>query len=499
MNLSQRTIKAGGWQLVAVVTKAAMQLLVLAILARHVLPVEFGYIAMANMVMVFIDMFADAGMGPAIIQKDVLTEEHIRVGFFLSIILGIFFVSLLWIFSPSIAAFFKTDNLVPLIRCLGFSALITKLSIVSRSRIERDMRFDILMWVDVGSYLLGYALVGIVMAILGYGAWAIVMGKLTQCSLQTLCLLLIRPNSIKPIFSGYVYKELLTYGGGLTLARMFDNMASQGDYFIIGRFLGSAPLGIYDRASSIMAMPGQYLNLVLDKTLFPAMSQAQTQPKRLEKAYFMSTNIVSTLLIPLTILMLILAPEIILFLLGSNWTSAILPFRILVITVIFRIFMNISDTLMRATGAVYANAIRKMILAFLIIFGSWIGQFWGLSAVAVAVDIAVLIGYTLVMQLTIKIIGCKILDYFKIHIHGLVIGCILFLTIFPIVIVLRSYMNSEFLILFVSLAFSSLLMMLILLLYPKLLGESVLEFLDHVLVMLKLEKSSISLLKIRRI
>jgi PST family polysaccharide transporter len=280
---------------------------------------------------------------------------------------------------------------------------------------------------------------------------------------------------------------------------MFDNMASQGDYFIIGRFLGSAPLGIYDRASSIMAMPGQYLNLVLDKTLFPAMSQAQTQPKRLEKAYFMSTNIVSTLLIPLTILMLILAPEIILFLLGSNWTSAILPFRILVITVIFRIFMNISDTLMRATGAVYANAIRKMILAFLIIFGSWIGQFWGLSAVAVAVDIAVLIGYTLVMQLTIKIIGCKILDYFKIHIHGLVIGCILFLTIFPIVIVLRSYMNSEFLILFVSLAFSSLLMMLILLLYPKLLGESVLEFLDHVLVMLKLEKSSISLLKIRRI
>jgi len=373
MNLSQRTIKAGGWQLAAVVTRAGLQLLVLAVLARYVLPKEFGYIAMANMVLVFIEMLAEAGIGPAIIQKKDLEEEHLRAGSILAVILGIIFVSLLWICAPVIARFFKADNLVDIIRWVGFSVLITKLSVVSRSRIERDMRFDILMWVDIISYIIGYAVVGIVLAVLGYGVWAIVVGKLTQCTIQTTSLLLKRPNSFKPVFSIQAYKELVTYGGGLTLVRVFDNIASQGDYFIIGRFLGSVPLGLYERASSLMAMPGQYLSFVLDKTLFPAMSQIQDQAKRLENAYFMATNIVSIFLIPISVLMITVAPEIITTLLGPNWSESILPFQILSITVVLRIFINLSDTLVRATGAVYASAVRRAIYAITIILFCWIG------------------------------------------------------------------------------------------------------------------------------
>jgi len=491
MSLSQRTIKAGSWQFVAVFVRAFLQLLVLAILARYVLPKEFGYIAMANMVMVFVDMLADAGIGPAIIQKKELADVHINAGFILSVTLGILFVTILWISAPLIASCFNADNLASIIRWIGLSALIAKLGIVSRSRIEREMRFDILMWVDTGSYLFGYALVGIVLAILGYGVWAIVAGKLAQCSLQAACLLMIRPNFAKPVFSGKAYKELLTFGGGLTLARVFDNIASQGDYFIIGRFLGSSALGFYDRASSIMAMPGQYLNLVLDKTLFPAMSQIQNQAKKLEKAYFMSTSIVSTLLIPLTVLMFLIAPEIIGTLLGPNWSASILPFRILLLTVICRIFINISDTLMRATGAVYASAVRKVIIAFVIICCSWIGQFWGLNAVAIAVDVAIVIGYALTIQLSIKIIGCKLSDYLKIYKHGLMIGCILCLIIYPIVMLLRLYTSSQLLVLSTAMACSGLLMLFIVLLFPKLLGESVIEFVRNVIQILPVKNQNI--------
>jgi O-antigen/teichoic acid export membrane protein len=477
LNLSQRTIKAGSWQFAAVIARAILQLLVLGVLARYVLPKEFGLIAMANMVMVFIDMFADAGIGPAIIQKQELTTEHIRAAFLLSIVLGIFFVSILWVCAPLIAVFFKSDNLAEIVRWICLSALMTKIGIISRSRIEREMRFDILTWIDIGSYLFGYALVGIVMAILGYGVWAIVVGKLVQCSLQTICLLMVRPNSIVPVFSGKIYKELITYGGGLTLTRIFDNIASQGDYFIVGRFLGPTPLGFYDRASSISSMPGQYLNIVLDKALFPAMSQIQDQTKRLEKAFFMATNIVGVLLIPLFILMVIIAPEIIRTLLGHNWSESILPFQILLVTVVFRIFMNISDTLVRAIGAVYASALRKVISAFLIIFGSWVGQFWGLPAVAVTVDIAVLISFVLSTQLSMKLIGCDLNDYLRIHKYGFAIGCIICSTILPIVIILRQITNSELLIIVASLGCSALLMLSITIFYPRLLGAYSIEFL----------------------
>lgn len=484
MNLSQKTIRAGSLQFVAVFFKTVLQLVVLAILARYVLPKEFGYIATASMVMVFIDMFADAGIGPAIIHKKELSKDHISAAFLLSIALGIFFVSVLWICAPFVAVYFKSENLVDIVRWIGLSALITKIGIISRSRIEREMRFDILMWIDVGSYLLGYALVGIVMAVLGYGVWAIVVGKLVQCCLQTICLLTVRPNSIVLIVSGNIYKELMTYGGGLTLARIFDSIASQGDYFIIGRFLGLASLGFYDRASSIMAMPGQYLNLILDKALFPAMSQVQDQARRLEKAFFMATSFASVLLIPLSIVMFIIAPEIIRTLLGPNWSESILPFRILLITVVFRIFMSISDTLVRASGAVYASALRKAIGAVVIFVCCWCGQFWGLPGVAVAMDIAVLISCALMMQLSVRIIGCDLKDYIRIYGHGCAIGCVICLIILPIVIIVRQITNSELLVIGATFGCGSIVMYFIAILYPRLIGGYGIEFLAHVRKML---------------
>ena len=499
MNLSQRTIKAGSWQLAAVVTRAGLQLLVLAVLARYVLPKEFGYIAMANMVLVFVEMLAEAGIGPAIIQKKDLQEEHIRAGFVLAVILGIIFVSLIWICAPTIAKFFKTESLVNIIRWIGLSVFITKLSMVSRSRFERELRFDILMWIDIISYIIGYAIVGIFLAVRGYGVWAIVAGKLTQCCIQTIILLIKKPICFKLSFSFSAYKDLLTYGGGLTLVRVFDNISSQGDYFIIGRFLGSVPLGFYERASSLMAMPGQYLGFVLDKTLFPAMSQIQDQSKRLENAYFLATNIISMFLIPISVLMITLAPEIIVTVLGPNWSESVLLFQILSITLFLRIFINLTDTLVRATGAVYASAVRRAIYAITIIFFCWVGQFRSLIHIAIAMNLAVLIGYVLMIHLGIKIIKFKLIDYLKILINGVIIGVIMFLFIFPIVTVLRLYIDHSLLILCIVLFCSSLLMIFMLLSFPKLLGRSGLEFIQNIIQVLPNKfKNNYTLLSLKK-
>jgi O-antigen/teichoic acid export membrane protein len=495
MNLSQRTMKAGSWQLAAVVVRVVIQLLVLGILARHVQPKEFGLIAMANMVMVFVDMFADAGIGPAIIQKKELSENHIRAGFHLSVALGIIFVAILWLSVPFIADLFKSESLVGIVRWIGLTALIAKIGIVSRSRIEREMRFDILMWVDTGSYLFGYALVGIILAVNGFGAWAIVVGKLTQCGLQTMCLVALRPNSVRPISFTHEHKELLTYGGGLTISRIFDNIASQGDYFMIGRFLGSTALGVYDRASSLSSMPGQYLNVVLDKVLFPAMSQVQDQPERLKAAYLMAVDTLCALLMPLTVLMFIIAPEIVGLLLGPNWSAAIAPFRILLVVLVCRILINISDTLVRATGAVYPSAIRKAILAVLIIASSWVGQRWGISAVAIAVDASLIIGYILMLQLSLTFVGCGLMDYLKYFKHGLFISGILCLTVLPVVLIMRSNTSSDVLVLCGAVVLSVLLLAFIVVFCQRLLGGSVQRLLHHILLMLRWKKSDPVIIK----
>lgn len=472
MNLTQKTMKAGVWQLISMVVKVAIQLCVIAILARHILPEEFGLIALANMVLVFVEMFAEAGIGPAIIQKKDLRGEHIRAGFMLAVTLGFLFVTVLWLIAPLLAMYFKSEALVDIIRWLGLSVFIIKFGIISRSLIERDMHFHTLMWIDVGSYVFGYATVGITMAIMGYGVWSIVAAKLTQCCLQSIGLFALRPHSVRPVFSTSAYKRIGIYGGGLTLARLFGNIASQGDIFVVGWLCGVSLLGFYERAVAVMVMPGQYMGYyLLDKILFPAMSQIQDQSKRLENAYLMAIGLVNLILFPLSVLMFVAAPEIILVLLGPGWEQTVLPLRILLVTLNLRTSVNLSNTLVRATGAVYASARRKAIFAFLIIFGSWIGHYWGIAGVAIAVNVAVIINCALMTQLSIKLVRGDVRNYFSRFKHGYMIGGILFLIIFPLAVFLRVYTDSVAAILFATVICSGVLLIVTILLFPRLLGE----------------------------
>jgi len=471
MSLTRKTVRAGVWQLVSIIVRIVAQLGVIAVLARHISPKEFGLIALANMVLIFVEMFAEAGIGPAIIQKKDLRPEDVRVGFTLAVILGTLFVAILWLVAPLVAGFFEAESLVDIIRWLGLSILIIKFGMIGRSLIERDMRFDILMFVDVGSYVVGYAGVGITLAVLGYGVWAIVAGKLTQCCLQSICLYALRPHPVRPVFSIEEYKKIATYGGGLTICRFFDNISSRGDYFIVGRFCGVDLLGFYDRAASIMGMPGQYLGYVLDKVLFPAMSQIQDESARLENAYSMSIGIVNLILFPMSVFMFIIAPELVLVLLGPKWTNIVVPLRILLVTLNLRICVNLSDTLVRAVGAVYASAIRKVVFAFLIIFGSWIGHYWGIAGVAVAVDIAFVINYGLMIRLSIKLVKGGLGNYIQRAKNGYIIGGILLAVSFVSCSILRLYVDSAILILCGTTICSGLFVLLIVFLFPGILGE----------------------------
>lgn len=464
------------------VVKVVVQLCVIAILARHILPEEFGLVAIANVVLIFIEMFAEAGIGPAIIQKKDLRTEHIRAGFALAVVLGAIFIAALWLVAPLLGGFFKSEALVGIIRWLGLSVFIIKFGMISRSLIERDMNFRVLMLVDVGSYVFGYATVGITMALMGYGVWSIVVAKLAQCCLQSVVLFASRPHSVKPTFSSRPYKEIGVYGGGLTLARLFGNIASQGVPFVVGRFCGLALLGFYERAATIAVMPGQYLGYLMDKVLFPAMSQIQDHTERLKNAYLSAIGLVNLILFPLSVLVFVAAPEIISVLLGPGWAQAIVPLRILVVTLSLAISVNLSDTLVRAMGAVYASAKRQAIFAVLMIFGSWVGHHWGIAGVAVAVNLAMIVHYVLMTQLSLKLINGGFSAYLLKFKDGYIVGGLLLLISFPIITILRMYSDISLVVLATTCVCSIVLLLLAMLfLFPSILRNSVFVLLFQVI------------------
>ena len=124
----------------------------------------------------------------------------------------------------------------------------------------------------------------------------------------------------------------------------------------------------------------------------------------------------------MSVFFLVLAPEIVLLTLGPKWTEVTLPFQILATSLLFRTSYKISDSLTKATGAVYRRAWRQWVYAVLVVLGAFGGQFWGISGVAVGVVTAISTNYLLMAHLSLRLVDISFKDFFEAHIPGAVLG-----------------------------------------------------------------------------
>jgi len=401
-----------------------LQLLVLAILARLLTPKDFGVVGIAMIFVGFAALFSQLGVGPALIQRTNLTSVHIRVGFTLAVLSSIILVLLMWTISPLIAAFFRNDQVVDVLDVVSINFFLSGFGVVSESLLKRDLKFQKLMWVDIISYAVGYAGIGITAALRGYGVWALVMATLGQTLVKSILLYLSQRHPLKPALAGHELRELLHFGSGFTLARILNYGAKRGDYFVIGRVLNAEILGIYTRAYQLMMLPAKYFGEVLNKVLFPIMAKAQSEKSRLKKMYLVSVATSALVSAPASVLMVILAPEIVKVLLGSKWLEAILPFQILSIGILSRISYKIDDSLARALGVMYKRSLRDGIYMILVVCGCWIGLHWGLGGAAIGVLSAVVINHILAIRMSMKLLDCHLPEIMSTQIPSLKLAAV---------------------------------------------------------------------------
>lgn len=437
MSLTRKTLVAGGWKLLAVASKAVAQLVVLGVLARFVLPEAFGVVAIAMVVVAFGTMFSQIGLGPALIQRAEITSTHIRVGFTSSIILAVGISALTWFLAPLGGVFFREPTVVPVLRALGLSFVLLSFGLVAKSLLERELEFRRILYAELGSYLVGHAAVGITLAVMGYGVWALVGATLAQNLLQSLLFLSLRPHDMRPSLAGRELRDLVSFGGGLALSRLFHLLGNYGDNLVVGRMLGAQALGLYGRAFQIMNVPVTHLGNVIDSVMFPAMARIQSERARLGDVFIRSLGIVNLLLVPVGILGILLAPEIVAIILGPNWESAIVPLQWLMLAASFKGSVRMCDSLARATGAVYRSAVRKAVYAVAIIGGTWAGHFFGLNGVAMGVTAAVFVVYLLMLHLGLSLVGRSWIDVSRALVPGLAWAAMICAIAAPTAIALR--------------------------------------------------------------
>lgn len=384
---------------------AALKVLVLVLLTRLLTPADFGLVS-AGLVVVGVSLnFSQLGLGPAVVQRSALEPRHLSTAFVASTSFGILMAALVWEAAPLIARFFRMEHLVPVVRALGLLFPIAGIATVPESLLQRELRFRLLANRNVLTYGVGYGVVGVVLALLGWGVWALVAAQLTQAVLRTIVLLWVAPPFLRarPTWSSFL--ELMEYGVGQSAARLGMIAANQADNLVVGRWLGAVPLGEYTRAFQLVSVPATLLGDVIDKVLFPTMARVQDDVRRLATAYLEGTALLALITLPVGVVAAVVAPDLVAVAFGARWSAVVAPFQLLALGMTFRTSHRISDSLSRATGRVYRRAWRQGLYAGLVFLGALIGQSRGLTGVAVGVLCALTVNYVLMAQLSLEVVG----------------------------------------------------------------------------------------------
>jgi PST family polysaccharide transporter len=436
--LAKRSIVGMFWTALSMGALALAELVALLVLARLLSSQEFGLYAAALVIIKFSAIFQGLGVAPAIVQRTVLEERHLRVGFTLSVLLGLAVAVLVWVMAPAIESLMRLAGLAPIVRAACLIFLWQGVSTVSLACAQRALRFRWLAGVDAFTFAAGFMGVGLVFAWLGFGVWALVGGLLAQNFLRMVVLLAGQPHPFRPMLERRAIGELLYFGGGFTLARVFNYLATQVDKLIVGRWLGAEALGLYSLASQFMNQPAVIFGQILDRVLFPTMAIVQEDPARLARAYRSGVAACALIVLPASVVIAIVAPELVLVLLGNGWQGMVGPFQILALGMLFRTSYKISDTGVRATGAVYARAWRQAIFVIAVAAGSLAGLPWGVEGVAIGGVAAITLNFILMAQLSLRLTGLRWSEFAAVHVPGIALSIVIGASVWALVDWLRA-------------------------------------------------------------
>ncbi|MGZ9029857.1 MAG: lipopolysaccharide biosynthesis protein [Burkholderiaceae bacterium] len=436
--LKQRALGGFLWLSMGNASRAVLKLTVIAILARLLVPAEFGLVAAASVVIWFSWLFATLGVGPALIQRPSLQPADVSTGFITTIGLGLLLGGLIFLLAPQLAELFRMPELTPLLQAMSVVVPIASMGSVSECLAQRELRFQAMAATELGSYAIGYGVVGIALAWLGFGVWALIGAELVKSLVKAVGFLLVRPLGVPMRFEARAFKHLMRFGSGYAATGVSTYLASQGDSVIVARFFGASALGVYARAYELMMVPAQALGVILDKILFPLAARVQGDPTRLALAYRRSMALIAFVVLPFSAATIVLAPEIVRVLLGPNWPEVIVPLQVLALAMYFRTAYMPCHSVAHAAGAVGRSAWRTALHAGLVVVAALVGLAYGVTGVAAGVVLAIAVNFGLLLQLGVRTTGTRWRDVAAFHGCAVGLACVVGAEAWLVAVVLRS-------------------------------------------------------------
>jgi teichuronic acid exporter len=349
MSLKKATISNLKWSFVETISLRLINFVLTIVLARLLVPADFGVLAIINVFYLITVSFIDGGLKDALVQKEEATEEDYSSVFWANIAIAIVLYLVLFISAPFIQDFYNFENLTFFIRMQSISLIIDSLAIVQVVRSTKELNLKKITQARVPSTLLSF-FVGIGMAYYGYGVLALIWQQIINSALYVLILGYKISYKPKLVLSFDSLKSLYSFGIKVFAAGYLNRIYVQSMSLIYAKFFSLTLLGLYNRANSLQQLPSSLIINSVVTGVYPTMIKIQKEDKKLKDFYKKNIQVTFILVCGISVLLFFQAENIVLVLLGKVWAGMIPFAKVLAVGGLFVPMSALNRNLLKVRG-----------------------------------------------------------------------------------------------------------------------------------------------------
>ncbi|MDF1576044.1 MAG: lipopolysaccharide biosynthesis protein [Bacteroidales bacterium] len=372
MSLKEKTVSGIFWSAVDSFANYGIHFIVGIVLARLITPKEFGLVGMITIFISISTTFIHSGFSSALIRKNDCTQEDYSTVFFYNIIMGTVLYLLIYFSAVPISNFYGEPELVWILRVLSLSLFLRSLTLIQTTTLTKRIDFKLQARIVIISGVLS-GVIGIVMALYGFGVWSLVGRALSGSLIRSSLLWIWNRWMPSLIFSKKSFKELFGFGSKILISSLIDTVYSNIYYLVIGKYFSAEQLGYYSRAQSFANMPSSSLNNIMTRVTFPVLANMQDNKYQLKAGYKkLITNLMFMSMVIL-VLMAAIAEPLVVTLIGEKWRQSIIYLQLLCFPAMLfplqQLNLNMLKVLGRSDLVLRVGIIKKVLAVPFIVLG----------------------------------------------------------------------------------------------------------------------------------
>ena len=407
-----KSITATFWASVELFGQQGIQLIISIILARLLEPSDFGIIAMTTIFMVGATAIIEGGFTGAIIHSKTVDEYDKNTILFFNVLTSILFFAIFWFSAPLIADFYNEPQLDIIMKVISFGLIINSFGLVNSSLLQKELMFKKRALISSIAVLIS-GIVGVLLALIGFGVWALIWQQILIYTIQSLLLWIILPWKPRFVFNLSSLKKMFSYGNKLMLSTVnrtiFENLYS----VIIGKFYTATELGFYYRSKRFAILGSQIPTTVISRVSFPSLAKIHDNQSLLNVEYKKYLLLANFVIVPVLSFMIFDSQNFINVLIGNKWLASAPYLRILCISGFFFPLHVLTFTLINSQGNSKRTLQIEIIRSIVLIGALYLT--YKISIIAILFGEAVSLFVLAIFEVneTKKYIDIKIIEYLR--------------------------------------------------------------------------------------